>query len=271
MKLPFITSRPSVPTPTPKPSTPVAAPKPSAPAVSSSYYPTAAPPVNIAQADRLASTKAFLLNQPDPMAAKERQLTMLAAHLPPGPDQDGVRAQVAAMRTAAKQKLMTDLETVSVQALPKDQKDQYLALTQELKGSTDPVARLSLQTMLIDGKLDPKVLSGLSGLLTQPMAPGVDRHQLIADLTNELADPSNIRQGRHSTCGAVSTSMMLLQQNPAEYVRAVAGLASPEGTVTLESGAKLNRVDVSFAVDRPADVTAKVETAIFRHKTITFD
>lgn len=251
MKLPFLSPRPSVPTP--KPSTParVATPKPSAPApVASSFKPAA--PVNVAPADRLAATKAFLLNQPDPMAAKERQLSMLAAHLPPGPDRDGVREQVTALRTAAKQKLMTDLETVAVQQLPKDQKEQYLALTQDLKGANEPVARLSLQTMLIDGKLDPRVLSGLNGLLTQPMAPGIDRHQLLADLTTELADPSNIRQGDHVTCAAVSASLMLLQENPAEYVRVVAGLASPGGAVTLESGATLNRVDVSFSDDRSA-------------------
>jgi hypothetical protein len=270
MKVPFLSPRPSVPAP--KPSTPVApAPKPSVPAAKSTYT-SAPPPAAHPHADRIAAAKAFLLNQPDPMAAKERSLSQLAAHLPPE-DRHGVLAQVTAMRTAAKQKLMTDLETVSVQQLPADQKAQYLAVAQELKGSTDPVARLSLQTMLVDGKLDPKVLSGLNDLLKQPMADGIDRHQVLSDLVSELADPSNVRQGNHSTCGAVSTSMILLKENPAEYVRVVAGLSSPAGTVKLESGATLKRVEVPTRDDRSAvqQLVAPAMMAAAAPSGITYD
>ncbi len=270
MKVPFLSPRPSVPAP--KPSTPVAtAPKPSAPTARSTYS-AAPPPVASPHADRIAAAKAFLLNQPDPMAAKERQLSQLAAHLPPE-DRHGVMEQITAIRAAAKQKLMTDLETVSVQQLPADQKAQYLAVAQELKGSTDPVARLSLQTMLVDGKLDPKVLSGLHGLLTQPMAEGIDRHKVLVDLVSELADPSNVRQGNHSTCGAVSTSMILLKESPAEYVRVVAGLASPGGTVKLDSGATLKRVEVPSRDDRSAvqQLVAPAMMAAAAPQGITYD
>ncbi|MGC3998826.1 MAG: hypothetical protein QM767_15785 [Anaeromyxobacter sp.] len=137
MKVPFLSPRPSVPAPKPSTPAPVATPKPSAP-VAKSAYTAAPPPVANPHADRIASAKAFLLNQPDPMAAKERQLSQLAAHLPPE-DRHGVLAQITAMRTAAKQKLMGDLETVAVQQLPADQKAQYVAVAQELKASTDPV------------------------------------------------------------------------------------------------------------------------------------
>ncbi|MGC3998825.1 MAG: hypothetical protein QM767_15780 [Anaeromyxobacter sp.] len=67
--------------------------------------------------------------------------------------------------------------------------------------------------------------------------------------------------------------MILLKESPAEYVRVVAGLASPEGSVKLESGATLKRVDVPSRDDRSAvqQLVAPAMMAAAAPPGITYD
>lgn len=114
----------------------------------------------------------------------------------------------------------------------------------------DPQARLALQALLIDGKLlgsrknhaGDDLLGALDKLAQQPVAPTLKRTELVSDLVQELAIPSAINQKNKNTCAAATMQILFATKEPAELVRVVAGLASPEGRVTLASGIELGRV-----------------------------
>ncbi len=106
-------------------------------------------------------------------------------------------------------------------------------------GNAQAIADLS--KLQADGKLTPEVMAGFTQLATQPLAPGIDRADLIATALRQLADPSSVNQGDKFTCAPAVVQTMVAKDNPAEYLRLVAGLASPEGTVTLQNGATLTR------------------------------
>ena len=144
------------------------------------------------------------------------------------------------------------LEQEKLGNLAPEQRETYLRVKEQLMTiapAGDPVAALSLQKLLFTGKLtegpslrDGKnVMDGLSQLSTGPLAEGMDRQQLLADLVQELATPSAINQGPVGTCAGTSVGIHLLRNNPAEYVRLVAGLASPAGEVATASGKMLRR------------------------------
>lgn len=141
------------------------------------------------------------------------------------------------------------LEEAALQALTPEQQAQYQALRHFLKDAEDPLALLSLQKMLLNGELPGEralggtddLLSGLYGLISQPLADGIDRSQLLTDAVQELACPSAVAQQGKGTCAATSVEILLLRENPAEYVRILAGLASPEGTVQLANGDVVRR------------------------------
>lgn len=115
--------------------------------------------------------------------------------------------------------------------------------------SNDTRARQTLQQMLLDGKLpgekDPvggqTLLENLEAISEQSVASGIDQGALVADLVQEIADPSCIDQQLYNTCGATTAQIVIARQNPSEYARIVAGLASPEGQVKIKSGATLKR------------------------------
>jgi hypothetical protein len=160
------------------------------------------------------------------------------------------KAQLVLQQNAA-------LEEEALQGLTPEQQAQYKALRQFLKDAEDPLALLSLQKMLLNGELPgaralggtDDVLSGLHGLISQPLADGVDRSQLLTDAVQELACPSAVAQQGKGTCAATSVEILLLRENPAEYVRILAGLASPEGTVRLASGDVVRREEGTAAED----------------------
>lgn len=91
------------------------------------------------------------------------------------------------------------------------------------------------------GALTPEVVAQLRALSTQPLAEGIDRRTLIATALRELADPERIAQGDRHTCAAAVVQAKLAQDDPAEYLRLVAGLASPSGQVTLANGETMRR------------------------------
>ena len=93
------------------------------------------------------------------------------------------------------------------------------------------------------------VLSGLAKLADQELAPGINREDLLSDLVQELGNPASINQGNRGTCAATAVEVKLIHDNPAEYVRLVSGLASPEGKAELASGEALARVSGTEADD----------------------
>ena len=52
----------------------------------------------------------------------------------------------------------------------------------------------------------------------------------------EVEDPTRMAQEDKGTCGATSAAIIVANDNPAEYVRLVGGLATPEGEVALANG-----------------------------------
>jgi hypothetical protein len=92
---------------------------------------------------------------------------------------------------------------------------------------------------------DGQDLLGALHALSRPgtkLAPGIDRHELVRHLVREVAEPAAINQRSWGTCATTSLQMIVAMKDPAEFVRIVAGLASPKGEVTLRGGETLERV-----------------------------
>ncbi|GMU59894.1 MAG: hypothetical protein AMXMBFR34_16570 [Myxococcaceae bacterium] len=151
----------------------------------------------------------------------------------------------------------TQLEAEALSKLSAKDKARYLAVKESLLAPSDerpqgdPVAALALQTMLLEGRLPgDKALGGkdtllgsLANVTKQELAEGVDRQLLLGDLVQEVAIPESVAQRGRGTCVPTSIEIHLLQNNPAEYVRLVSGLATPEGEVTTVGGDVLKRED----------------------------
>lgn len=152
-----------------------------------------------------------------------------------------------AERVAKQLEANTKLEEEALARLTPEQQEQYRQLAERTKN--DPDARLALQLLLIEGKLtaDPRsndgktLLETLAGLTTQELACGIDRDALICDLIQEIAVPSAINQQDKGTCTVTAIQIMLAAQQPAEYARIIAGLASPQGEVRLRNGELIRR------------------------------
>ena len=94
------------------------------------------------------------------------------------------------------------------------------------------------------------LLADLHQLLTQPMAPGVDRDLILAQtITHVCAPGRSMSQGTKLTCSAATVSYQLAHRRPAEYARLVCGLTSTEGQVRLSSGAVARRIPDSLPED----------------------
>lgn len=110
----------------------------------------------------------------------------------------------------------------------------------DLAASSDPISRRELQKLLLAGKAEP-LLPGLAKIVDQPLASGVDRGALLSDLIGELETPEAVAQHQKGTCGATTAQIYLIRKDPAEYVRIISDLASPEGKTTLKGGKTLAR------------------------------
>jgi hypothetical protein len=141
------------------------------------------------------------------------------------------------------------LEADALQRLSPADRAQYQAVMATLE--TDPMAQLSVQQLLLTGKLPGEEdLTGQGRLLDHlgalasgdaPLAEGIDREALLASLVTELATPTAISQGPRNTCGPAVVLIELAMKNPAEYARLTLGLASPSGVVKTQSGLELRR------------------------------
>ena len=146
-------------------------------------------------------------------------------------------------------------ETAAVAMLsPGDQK-KYAALV-ALFGPTAtnptgfPLARRALQQMLLAGTLTGqkdlaggnRLLDNLSILATEPLASGIDRATIVSQTAIEVQNPARIDQQAKGTCVATTGGIVLARLHPSEYVRLIAGLASPSGQVKMAGGDTLTRV-----------------------------
>lgn len=139
------------------------------------------------------------------------------------------------------------LEAESLAQMTPEQRRQYGDLVKTTEG--DPQARLALQLLAMQGKLTGQplasdgstLLTQLHAAATQSNAQGIDSKTLVCDMLREIATPSAIHQGSWGTCGPTSVQIKLAGDNPAEYARLVAGLASETGEVTLANGDVIRR------------------------------
>ncbi|MBL8952994.1 MAG: hypothetical protein JNK82_19610 [Myxococcaceae bacterium] len=167
----------------------------------------------------------------------------------------------SARHQAAKEQVEANrrLEEERLAQMSPEDRASYEAVRARCREANDPVAELALQKLLLEGKLPgANDLKGEGNLLSHlarlsdpntPLADGVDRDQLVTDLVQELATPTSINQGPRGTCAPTSIAVQLAMENPAEYARIAAGLASPSGEVRLAGGETLRREDGTAADD----------------------
>lgn len=185
----------------------------------------------VTQADAVASARALLSGAPRKDEQSGHIIISDPADANDVSDEFGDRAAAANAQLARN----GELETEALARLSTTERSQYLRVQRQL--SADPVAKLALQALLFEGKLPGgALLKNLSKLTTQPLGEGIDRARLIADVVQEVATPTCINQQDKNTCVATAATIQLVLQNPAEYVRLISGLASPEATVTTLGG-----------------------------------
>lgn len=186
------------------------------------------------------------------LGAKHAEWTTLADKWDPA----DVNHPDASEVTTAKAELARNksAERSAVAALPADARAHYNAVLAQCATST--IAQRGIQKLLLDGKLpgaaDLKgqgtLLAHLNTLATQPLAGGIDRGALVSEVVSEIETPERIAQKGKGTCGATTAQIILVRQNPAEYVRLIGGLSSPAGSATMVGGKPLQR-----ALDWQAD------------------
>lgn len=186
---------------------------------------------NVTKADAIAAARELLSGAPKAEEKNGHIIISDPANANDVSDEFGDRGAAANAQLARN----GELETAALAQLSTQERSQYLRVQRQL--SDDPVAKLALQAMLFEGKLSGgELLTNLSKLTTQKLGEGVDRARLIADVVQEVATPTCINQQDKNTCVATAATIQLVLQNPAEYVRLISGLASPEATVTTLGG-----------------------------------
>ncbi|MCB9795540.1 MAG: hypothetical protein H6741_22790 [Alphaproteobacteria bacterium] len=109
----------------------------------------------------------------------------------------------------------------------------------------------------------------LRALAVGPIAAGLleapGRSVLLSELMFNLHEPGRINQGFKGTCAATCVETWLVETNPAEYARLIAGLAAPEGQVPLRGGGLLvrdeERLDPSAEEGRRSPVSRLFQVA----------
>lgn len=106
--------------------------------------------------------------------------------------------------------------------------------------------------LLMKDSQGTRLLDSAHQLATAPLMPELekDRAALLTAAFTEAADPSRILQGHRGTCSATNLVATVARGNPAEFVRLLAGLASPEGRVTTLTGQTLARAPGSEKGDQ---------------------
>ena len=110
------------------------------------------------------------------------------------------------------------------------------------------------------------LLENLHQLTVQEISPefaenNISRDELITSILQEVSHPGEVNQGSwHGTCTVTSMQYMLCKNNPAEYVRLMSGLISPDGTVEMRNGDILKRDigSIPFDGDTGRSVTERI-------------
>ncbi|MBM3268344.1 MAG: hypothetical protein FJZ01_11905 [Candidatus Sericytochromatia bacterium] len=187
-------------------------------------------------------------------------------------DPEATRALTRRIKEAV---AMSPAEERALAGLPPEQRRQYAQVAAKLDGAD----RTRLERLLIGQKLDGArdlqmqgdLLANLARLATEPLGPGIDRRDLLARTIRGIADPGSITQGDALTCGAAAAQIMLARQNPAEYVRILAGLASAEGKVRLADGNVLSRQAGWERAAIPGRANQLMQTAFMAHAAGGYD
>lgn len=140
-----------------------------------------------------------------------------------------------------------------LQGLKPEERAAYTAIAQRVRDK-DLFADLALQMLLLaepSALLAPAqnhagetLLQALDRLIRPDTAlhDKIDRAELVSHLLREVAMPASINQAQWGTCTVTTIQILTAKEDPAEFVRIVGGLASPEGHVTLRSGQEIQRV-----------------------------
>lgn len=170
-------------------------------------------------------------------------------------------------------------EAEALQKLSSSDQDAYKAIANALE--SDPVSRLILREMLLDGRLPggkdlaegKTLLQNLAGLATQPLLDGLDRTEILGEVLAHIDDPITISQEQQRTCGPTTGQLLLARQEPSEYVRLAAGLASPEGSVKLQNGKTIQREPDwnDYTDDRRTPVNRLFQSALMEYANGRFD
>lgn len=110
-------------------------------------------------------------------------------------------------------------------------------------GSGDPPPTAPALLTEDNTKDHKNLLDHLDTVASQKLAPEFNgrRGELLGRLVQETGRPSlTINQGNVGTCASTTIQMHLLQHSPAEYARIIGGLSSPERSVTLADGSKMD-------------------------------
>jgi hypothetical protein len=126
---------------------------------------------------------------------------------------------------------------------PKGREDLMpLMNRQVIVGSGDPPPTTPALLSEDNTKKKETLLDHLDRATTQKMAPELAsrRQEILHRLVQETGNPTfHVEQGRVGTCAPTTVQMHMLQHSPSEYARIVNGLSSPEKSVTLADGSKM--------------------------------
>jgi hypothetical protein len=106
--------------------------------------------------------------------------------------------------------------------------------------------------------LTGNLLNQLDALASQPLAAGIERSSLLSETIREVANPSTQHQESRNSCAMTTACIKLCLENPGEYVRLIAGVASPGGSVKLKNGDTIRRVSDWQIEDGGRSTTGKL-------------
>lgn len=122
----------------------------------------------------------------------------------------------------------------------------------------------TLDSLELSGRLErtasdgTTLLENLEKVSVQELGPRVDRKELLEKLLTHLTQPERMTQGDRGTCAPTGIQHVLADRYPAEYVRLVSGLASPQGSVTTANGESLVRVERSIKDKSGRDLPSRL-------------
>lgn len=147
----------------------------------------------------------------------------------------------------AYQKLSPEQQQKFMQLALRQRSRDAAALT-EIAGQK-PAIDQNLLAILKSGNLtrtdskDGILLDNLVNLMNQDFPEGLDGAAVLEEVLAQVANPERIRQGPKNTCTMTCVEYLSAKQDPAEYVRLMAGLTSEKGEVELRNGETLRRDD----------------------------